>query len=57
MLLKVDRMSMASSLEVRSPLLDHHLFEFAATLPDRAKLKGWTTKYLLKKLAANSKRW
>jgi asparagine synthase (glutamine-hydrolysing) len=51
-LLKVDRMSMACSLEVRSPLLDHHLFEFAATLPDRAKLNGWTTKYLLKKVAA-----
>lgn len=53
MLLKVDRMSMASSLEVRSPLLDHNLFEFAATLPDRAKLNGWTKKYLLRKLAVN----
>jgi len=52
MLIKVDRMSMASSLEVRSPLLDHQLFEFAARLPDSAKLKGWTTKYLLRRLAS-----
>jgi asparagine synthase (glutamine-hydrolysing) len=50
-LVKVDRMSMANSLEVRSPLLDHRLHEFAATLPDEAKLKGWKTKYLLKSLA------
>lgn len=50
-LLKVDRMSMACSLEVRSPLLDHHVHEFAATLPDRAKLKGWQSKYLLRALA------
>jgi asparagine synthase (glutamine-hydrolysing) len=51
-LLKVDRMSMACSLEVRSPLLDHQLHEFAARLPDQAKLKGWKTKYLLKKVGA-----
>jgi len=50
-LVKVDRMSMANSLEVRSPLLDHTIHEFAATLPDQAKIKGWTTKYLLKSLA------
>lgn len=50
-LVKVDRMSMANSLEIRSPLLDHRIHEFAATLPDQAKLKGWTTKYLLKRLA------
>ncbi len=52
-LAKVDRMSMASSLEVRSPLLDHRLHEFAARLPDHAKLRRWTTKYLLKKVAAD----
>ena len=40
MLVKVDRMSMASSLEVRSPLLDHQLAEFAATLPPAWKLRG-----------------
>jgi asparagine synthase (glutamine-hydrolysing) len=50
-LAKVDRMSMANSLEVRSPLLDHRLHEFAATLPDRAKLSRWTTKHLLRRLA------
>ena len=49
MLTKVDRMSMAVSLEVRSPLLDHKLIEFMATVPTRLKLKGLTTKYILKK--------
>jgi len=49
MLTKVDRMSMAASLEVRSPLLDHKLIEFMATVPTRLKLKGLTTKYILKK--------
>jgi asparagine synthase (glutamine-hydrolysing) len=48
-LTKVDRMSMAHSLEVRVPLLDHRLVEFAATLPLRARLRGRTTKYLLKR--------
>lgn len=50
-LLKVDRMSMSRSLEVRSPLLDHQVFEFAATLPDRAKIRRLTTKHLLRRLA------
>jgi len=48
-LVKVDRMSMASSLEVRAPLLDHKVIEFAATLPSDLKYRGWTSKYLLKK--------
>jgi asparagine synthase (glutamine-hydrolysing) len=48
-LTKVDRMSMAHSLEVRVPLLDHRLVEFAATLPRSMKLRGGTTKYLLKR--------
>lgn len=48
-LTKVDRMSMANSLEVRSPLLDHNVIEFSATIPSTLKLKGATTKYVLKK--------
>ncbi len=51
MLRKVDRMSMAHSLEVRSPFLDHHLFEFASGLHDDAKLKGRTTKHALRQIA------
>jgi len=47
-LTKVDRMSMAHSLEVRTPLLDHKMVEFAATIPPDLKLRG-TTKYILKK--------
>ena len=48
-LVKVDRMSMANSLEVRSPLLDHKVIEFAATLPSDLKYRGRTSKYLLKR--------
>ena len=48
-LTKVDRMSMAHSLEVRVPLLDHRLVEFAATLPLPDRLRGRSTKYLLKR--------
>jgi asparagine synthase (glutamine-hydrolysing) len=40
---------MAASLEVRSPLLDYRLFEFSARLPARLKLRGLTTKYLLRR--------
>jgi len=49
-LVKVDRMSMAHALEVRAPLLDHKLLEFTATIPSSLKLKGRTTKYLLKEV-------
>src|SRR5436305_1525950 len=49
LLVKVDIASMAVSLEARSPFLDHHVIEFAASLPERLKLRGLTTKYLLKK--------
>lgn len=48
-LVKVDRMSMATSLEARVPFLDHRFVEFAATIPSAMKLKGKSTKYLLKK--------
>jgi asparagine synthase (glutamine-hydrolysing) len=49
LLVKVDIASMAVSLEARSPFLDHHVIEFAASLPEKYKLRGLTTKYLLKK--------
>ncbi len=47
-LTKVDRMSMAHSLEARDPLLDHKLVEFAATIPPELKLRGGVTKYIFK---------
>lgn len=47
-LVKVDRMSMANSLEVRSPLLDHKLIEFAASIPSNLKMNGNQKKYILK---------
>lgn len=48
LLTKVDRMSMAHSLEVRVPLLDHELIELVAAIPFSLKLKGRTTKHILK---------
>lgn len=48
LLVKVDIATMAVSLEARSPFLDHHLMEFVASLPATYKLRGLTTKYLLK---------
>lgn len=48
-LVKVDKMSMANSLEVRVPYLDHKLVDFCATIPGDLKLKGLTTKYIFKK--------
>jgi asparagine synthase (glutamine-hydrolysing) len=47
-LTKVDRMSMAHSLEAREPLLDHRLVEFAATIPPGMMLRGGTTKWIFK---------
>ena len=48
-LTKVDRASMANSLEVRCPLLDHKLMELVASMPSRLKLKGAVGKYIFKK--------
>jgi len=50
LLQKVDRMSMAHSLEVRPPYLDHRIIEFAATLPDELKIDGRKQKVILKHL-------
>jgi asparagine synthase (glutamine-hydrolysing) len=50
LLVKVDIATMANSLEARSPFLDHHVIEFAASLPEKFKLRGLTTKYLLKRM-------
>lgn len=48
LLMKQDQMSMAASIESRVPFLDHPLVEFAAALPQRMKLRGVTTKYILR---------
>ena len=49
-LYKVDRISMAHSLEVRPPFLDPRIVEFTRTLPDEYKLSGTTSKYVLRRL-------
>jgi asparagine synthase (glutamine-hydrolysing) len=49
LLVKMDIATMANSLEGRSPFLDHKLMEFTATIPWQLKLKGTTTKYILRK--------
>jgi asparagine synthase (glutamine-hydrolysing) len=48
-LTKVDRTSMAVGLEAREPLLDHRLLEFAASLPDKMRVRGGQGKWLMKK--------
>lgn len=52
-LVKVDRASMMNSLEVRAPFLDTRVVEYANSLPTDLKLRGLTTKYVLKKLMEN----
>jgi len=51
LLMKMDKMSMAASIEARVPLLDHPLIEWAARLPERFKVQGMQGKVLLKRLA------
>ena len=51
LLAKADVSAMAHSLETRSPFLGREVIEYAATLPTSLRLKGWTTKYLLKRVA------
>jgi asparagine synthase (glutamine-hydrolysing) len=48
LLLKADKMTMANSIELRVPLLDHKVLEFAATLQENHKIRGLTTKYIAK---------
>lgn len=48
LLMKQDQMSMAASIESRVPFLDHKLVEFTSGLPERMKLRGNTTKYILR---------
>jgi asparagine synthase (glutamine-hydrolysing) len=49
LLVKTDRMTMANSLEARCPFLDQQLVEFAAKIPSELKLRGMTSKYILKR--------
>jgi asparagine synthase (glutamine-hydrolysing) len=53
LLMKQDQMSMACSIESRVPFLDHQLVEFAASVPDRMKLRGGEGKYILKRAVEN----
>jgi asparagine synthase (glutamine-hydrolysing) len=50
---KMDKMTMAHSIEGRVPFLDNHLVDFSFTIPTHLKLKGLTQKYILKKAAKN----
>lgn len=49
LLIKADKMTMANSVELRVPLLDHKVLEFAAALPSSLKVRGFRTKYLAKR--------
>jgi len=49
LLVKADKMTMASSLELRVPFLDHRVVELGARIPPRHRIKGWSTKHILKK--------
>ncbi|TKS58709.1 MAG: asparagine synthase (glutamine-hydrolyzing) [Nitrospira sp.] len=49
LMVKTDRATMANGLEARSPFLDHTLIEWCAGMPSSLKVRGWNTKYILKK--------
>lgn len=51
--MKNDKMTMAASLEGRLPLLDEQLIAYAASIPSHLKVRGWQTKYILKRAYAN----
>jgi len=53
LLIKADKITMANSIELRVPLLDHKVLEFAANLPSYCKVNGLTTKYILKEVFAD----
>lgn len=53
LLIKADKITMANSIELRVPLLDHKVMEFAAGLPSDVKVRWFTTKYLLKETFKN----
>ena len=53
LLLKADKMTMANSIELRVPFLDHQFLEFAASLPENFKVRGFTTKYIAKTALRN----
>jgi asparagine synthase (glutamine-hydrolysing) len=54
LLVKADKMTMATSVELRVPLLDHRILEFAASLPASFKVKGFSTKRILKEALRDS---
>ena len=51
LLMRVDKMTMATALEARVPFLDHKFVEFAMGIPEAIKVKNWEPKYILKKAA------
>jgi asparagine synthase (glutamine-hydrolysing) len=53
LLMRVDKMTMATSVEARVPFLDHELVEFAVALPPNMKIRGTTGKYILKQAVSN----
>lgn len=53
LLLKADKMTMANSIELRVPFLDHKFLEFAASLPENFKVRGFDTKYIAKMALRN----